>query len=30
MAEIKYIPVKKLWQHPDNPRKDLGLSLIHI
>ena len=24
MAEIKYIPVKKLWQHPDNPRKDLG------
>lgn len=24
MTEIKYIPVKKLWQHPDNPRKDLG------
>lgn len=24
MAEIKYIPVKKLWPHPDNPRKDLG------
>lgn len=24
MAEIKYIPVKKLWKHPDNPRKDLG------
>ena len=24
MAEIKYIPVSKLWRHPDNPRKDLG------
>ena len=24
MAEIKYIPVSKLWGHPDNPRKDLG------
>ena len=24
MAEIKYIPIRKLWQHPDNPRKDLG------
>lgn len=24
MAEIKYIPVSKLWKHPDNPRKDLG------
>ena len=24
MAEIKYIPVKKLWPHPDNPRKDVG------
>lgn len=28
MAEIKYIPVKKLWQHPDNPRKDLGDALL--
>lgn len=24
MAEIKYIPVSKLWGHPDNPRKGLG------
>lgn len=24
MQEIKYIPVRKLWNHPDNPRKDLG------
>ena len=24
MAEIKYIPVSKLWKHPDNPCKDLG------
>ncbi len=24
MAEIKYIPVRKLWAHPDNPRKDVG------
>lgn len=24
MAELKYIAVRKLWQHPDNPRKDLG------
>ena len=24
MAEIKNIPIRKLWQHPDNPRKDLG------
>lgn len=24
MAEIKYIPVSKLWRHPDNPRKNLG------
>lgn len=24
MAEIKNIPIRKLWGHPDNPRKDLG------
>ena len=24
MAEIKNIPVRKLWPHPDNPRKDVG------
>ena len=24
MAEIKYIPVSKLWGHPDNPRKGPG------
>ncbi len=24
MQEIKYIPVRKLWEHPDNPRKDIG------
>ena len=24
MAEIKNIPVRKLWAHPDNPRKDVG------
>ena len=24
MSEIVYIDVHKLYQHPDNPRKDLG------
>ena len=24
MENIVMIPVNKIWQHPDNPRKDLG------
>jgi len=24
MSELTYIPIDKLWPHPDNPRKDLG------
>lgn len=24
MSELTYIPVRKIWPHPDNPRKDLG------
>ena len=24
MAEMQYIPVKDIYPHPDNPRKDVG------
>ena len=24
MAEMRYIPVKDIYPHPDNPRKDVG------
>ena len=29
-SEVVKIRVENIYPHPDNPRKDLGLSLIHI